>query len=289
MYTDFIEVAGFVFWLVVILFLITAGAALIAQPLLWAIKRGRLAAAEIEIAQAQATAARKEAVLVRADTPNGLLPVTQEQLAQLSAAILQVHLLHQESRKPVLSSLTYSPHFRYNNDVQSQGLIAEQSSVVPFVVPSFAQVWAQGLLQPGQFLFGFADDGQPLYGDWKKIYSVALSGKPGSGKTTTERFLAVQAALLGARFVVLDPHADAGDDSLASTLAPLHAAMLCDPASEAQAIIDAIRGVFPKSQKHPECLQCDIGCDVCDQTVTPQREGYAILGRREGGRRRHKR
>jgi hypothetical protein len=97
-------------------------------------------------------------------------------------------------------------------------------------MPSFAQLLDRGLVGAGQpLILGYTDSG-PLTGSWKDLYSSAVAGIPGSGKTTTVRFLAAQAALHGARFAILDPHADTGDESLAATLEPLQPVMLCEPA-----------------------------------------------------------
>lgn len=56
------------------------------------------------------------------------------------------------------------------------------------------------------------------------------------------RFLAAQAALSGARFAVADPHAEAGEESLAATLAPLLGKVgVCDVASSERDIIEACK------------------------------------------------
>jgi hypothetical protein len=117
----------------------------------------------------------------------------------------------------------------------------ETPQLPAFIVPSFAQLLGQGEIQPGRFLFGYQDDGQPMYGDWKQLYSAALAGKSGSGKTTTLRWIAAQSAIGGARFVVLDLHGESGEESLAGTLAPLSSRMLCPAATTDTEILDTIR------------------------------------------------
>jgi hypothetical protein len=48
---------------------------------------------------------------------------------------------------------------------------------------------------------------------------------------------------MDARFVVCDPHMQAGDDSLAATLDPLRGVYLCEPADDPVGILEAIRYV----------------------------------------------
>jgi hypothetical protein len=91
-------------------------------------------------------------------------------------------------------------------------------------------------------LLGTLDDGSDLVGSWLDLYSTAVAGLPGTGKTTSQRFLAAQTALHGARFVVCDPHHGAADDSLGGTLAPLLPSVgLCEVASDDRAIMDAVK------------------------------------------------
>jgi ABC-type glutathione transport system ATPase component len=91
-------------------------------------------------------------------------------------------------------------------------------------------------------LLGFdAETATPIEGTWKDLYSSAIAGVSGSGKTTTVRFLAAQSALHAARWVLLDPHADAGDDSLAGTLQPLASTFLCAPAIQPRAMLESVK------------------------------------------------
>jgi len=91
-------------------------------------------------------------------------------------------------------------------------------------------------------LLGFdTETAAPIEGTWKDLYSSAIAGVSGSGKTTTVRFLAAQSALHAVRWVLLDPHADAGDDSLAGTLAPLSSTFLCAPAIQPRAVLESVR------------------------------------------------
>lgn len=113
---------------------------------------------------------------------------------------------------------------------------AQLATPEPISVPTFAKLLTDGQIgQPGRLLLGYSEAG-PLWGGWKDLYSSAVAGLQGSGKTTTVRFLAAQSAAQGARFVIIDPHAGAENDSLAATLAPLAPSFIADPATGEEAI-----------------------------------------------------
>ncbi len=151
-------------------------------------------------------------------------------VAQISAA-----------QRPVLPEhLTYSPRITQPNvaGMLEREPIAENIGIA---VPSFRELLDRGQITQGApLILGFTQSG-PLTGSWRDLYSSAVAGVSGSGKTTTIRFLACQSALHGARFVVVDPHLDAGDESLAATLAPLSASMLCQPAGSDKDILQAVK------------------------------------------------
>lgn len=164
--------------------------------------------------------------------------------AQIRAAgIAQITAAQQPG--PIAHSFSYSP--RYSAPAQLGGA-AEQlqlAAPTPASVPSFAQLLDGGRVGKGNpLVLGFdQDDGSEISGSWLDLYSTAIAGLPGTGKTTTQRFLACQTALLGARFAIIDPHAGAADDSLAATLAPLSSAFVCEPASDDKAILETVRYV----------------------------------------------
>ena len=158
--------------------------------------------------------------------------------AQAETARNPVHQLPEGVR-------TYAP--RYGN-VAAPHVIGEASKPPPVLgrgvpVPAFGDLMARGQIgHDRRLLLGFEPDGaslRPVLGDLGAIYSVALAGQAGSGKTTTARCLVAQGVLLGARGLLIDPHAHAGEESLAAALAPLAPALLAPPASTD----DDIRGV----------------------------------------------
>ena len=140
---------------------------------------------------------------------------------------------------------------------QPPALVApsEEAPALPAAaLPTFAELLDRGRVGKGNpLLLGYdVADGQELTGSWLDLYSTAVSGMPGSGKTTSQRFLACQTALHGAKFAICDPHAGAADDSLAATLAPLSAAFVCEPASSDKAILDVVRYVADVGRRRVE-------------------------------------
>lgn len=223
-------------------FLLIGGALAGATWLLWvasvqayAFTRERLAQARIVEANANQVGAN--VALVRPDV-NGLLPIHRDAVEQSTAAILALMAERFDSLRPpqpVPQSITYSPHYAAQVRNQMEGAQPLQEPQVITAMPTFLPLLNSNRLGDGQFLLGCdLETGQEITGSWRELYSTALGGLSGTGKSTTARFLLCQAALNGCKFVVLDPHAGAGDDSLAATLAPLTAAMLCEPASSDQ-------------------------------------------------------
>lgn len=184
---------------------------------------------------------------------DGLLPVELAELPQVGAAALGAYhtaRIAEAQRQPVPHALTFSPHYTAHHRADALGppLAPVAELPAPGGVPTFAALLDGGRVGRGSdgraqpLLLGVdAETGAELVGDWRDLYSTVVAGFSGSGKTTTQRFLAAQTALHGARFVVVDPHADAGPDSLAATLAPLASCYLCEPASDDRRILEAVR------------------------------------------------
>jgi len=139
---------------------------------------------------------------------------------------------------------TYAPHLRQSVQPSNDAALpAPDVAALAGSVPSFAELLGTGSVGKGNpLVLGYAS-GSQLAGDWRDLYSCAIAGRSGTGKSTSQRFYACQTALHGARFVVCDPHADAGEESLAGTLAPLlgAGAALCAPASTPDEILQAVR------------------------------------------------
>jgi hypothetical protein len=115
--------------------------------------------------------------------------------------------------------------------------------------PTCGSLIERGQIGKGNPLILGYEDGHELTGSWLDLYATITAGLPGTGKTTTQRFFAIQTALHGAQFAVADPHAGAADDSLAATLDPLRSIYLCEPASEPKAILEIVRYVADIGEK----------------------------------------
>lgn len=128
------------------------------------------------------------------------------------------------SVQPVPQTLTYSPRSDYRNDVDVDVAGADSAAIpapTAFPVPRFAELLASGVIGPGQPLYlGLGPEG-PLTGSWKSIYSAGVGGLQGSGKTWSVVMLILQALVHDARVMVIDPHADGGEDGLGTRLAPV--------------------------------------------------------------------
>jgi hypothetical protein len=135
----------------------------------------------------------------------------------------------------------FSPH--YSSRGTNLALPEPPAQLTAASVPSFGDLLNAGRIgRNNPLLLGFdAETATPIEGTWKDLYSSAIAGVSGSGKTTTVRFLAAQSAFHAARWVLLDPHADAGDDSLAGTLQPLSSTFLCAPAVQPRAMLESVR------------------------------------------------
>ncbi len=141
-----------------------------------------------------------------------------------------------------------APHatsFNYHIESVPPAMLAlpDPVSAPPLAIPTFATMLDQHLVGAGRKLVLGYDEGGVLEGDWTDLYSTAVAGMPGQGKTTSQRFFACQTALHGARFAVIDPHAGAGEDSLAATLAPLGNSFLCPIASDNKEMLDTVRHI----------------------------------------------
>jgi len=178
-------------------------------------------------------------------SPAGLLPVELIDQATARAALSAYHGARQleAQRQAVPHSLNFSPHYSSRQDTPP--LLEAPAAQLAAPTPTFAQLLDSGAVGKGSpLLLGYdATTGDALAGTWNDLYSTAVAGLPGSGKSTSQRFLACQTALHGARFVVCDPHAGAAEDSLAATLEPLRSVYLCEHSSEPRRILEAVKYV----------------------------------------------
>lgn len=151
----------------------------------------------------------------------------------------------EEARKPNVPL-----HFTYAPKISGQAPdLLDEPEVALTNVPTFADLLGRGDIGPGRPLVLGVGAGGIVSGGFRDLYSTLVAGQSGTGKSTTQRFFASQAALHDARFIVVDPHSDAGEDSLAATLAPLESRYLCDVADDERAILEAVRLASDIGQK----------------------------------------
>lgn len=239
--------AEFVEWfqLLIMAVLSTALIAVLISIVVWLAKHIGLFALTLRERNIQVERQRLDLSLVR-PSPNGALPVARRLLdsGQLTPAILQ--LLHEDIQTRLLpqnvpQSLHYAP--KYPNKIEQAPLPQIEEKPLPAVVSQdIWQLWVAGALPDSGFLMGHnLEDGQPVNADWEQLYSALVGGKSGSGKSTLIRSVLVQSALQGGRFVVLDRHYGAGEESLGATLQPLRPLMLCDVAANERQMVEALR------------------------------------------------
>ena len=211
----------------------------------------------------------------------GALPVPVELLknpaiAQHLLALASQIVDAQRNHAPVPQTLTYSPHWSNKSGDALPMPLTEQLTDDKWLVPSFHQLIGTDVFQPGRFLLGFSmEDNSPVYGTWKDIYSCAIGGQPGTGKSTATRSLLAQSAMGGCKFVIVDPHYGAGEDSLGESLQPLRRAMLCDVASNDKTTIDAVRYIdsIGKARMHGDKDRSPIMLVVDEATSLFSRSG----------------
>lgn len=137
-------------------------------------------------------------------TADGILPVPRSALEDVDTFAFTKEQLASK-RKP--NSVILPPNISGGQQVSVGG------------IPDFFSLWQNDKLpKDGKILLGFnAANGEPVISSFGEMYSTLIGGQPRSGKSTFVRFLIVQALLQGGKFVVIDPHVDAGQDSLAGS------------------------------------------------------------------------
>lgn len=183
----------------------------------------------------------------------GRLPVSREALTQGDYdrvvhrvyELLAVAEVERAVHQPGQTPHSYSPKIDVKPARETPTIIdAVPTQNTDVTVPTFHELLQTNQIGPsatGQrqpIILAYGDEGA-ITGDWRMIYSTGLGGLQGSGKTWTAAYLITQSALNGAKLVICDPHAE-DDESLATRVAPLKSAFLCDIADDEQSIIDAL-------------------------------------------------
>lgn len=202
---------------------------------------------------------------------DGFMPIAH---AAVISGSHNMHLLELNARRietlaPVANvphSMTYAPHISQKHE----GIAAIPDTQKAFdlaPVGDFFSLFSNGKLPKDKFLVGTSlDDGSDITATWGNLYSALIGGMSGSGKSTLIRSLLAQSALQGGRFVVIDPHYGAGEESLGASLQPLRNLMLCDVASNDREMSSALKYVADigkrrlsgqDTDKTPIVLVCD--------------------------------
>lgn len=118
---------------------------------------------------------------------------------------------------------TYSPRIDYRPAQLAPVEEETKAKAQPLQVPTFAALLDAGMIGPGKpFMIGYDyESGNPHHGSWLDLYSCAIAGLQGSGKTTTELWIILQSVLHQAQLLIIDPHRDTAQDSLGGRLLPL--------------------------------------------------------------------
>lgn len=205
----------------------------------------KLQAAAVALDQQRAEVARYRLDDGIIRTKADQLVIPRDLLADTIAGQMQLMMAHIEAQRqhaPAPQSIHYAPHYARVEPAQVAQIEAHGDAAPATVAPpDFWSLYHTGELPGAGFLMGYdLDDRHAVTADWRKLYSALIGGQSGSGKSTLVRSILAQSALQGGRFVVIDPHAGSGDESLAESLHPLRRLMLCEPASDDEQIRDAL-------------------------------------------------
>jgi hypothetical protein len=122
---------------------------------------------------------------------------------------------------------------RYDNRVESskpQNMEVVPVSTRPQIIPTFTDLWKNGDLPKDGFILGIDDEGKNIVKPWSSLFSTIVNGGSGTGKSTLVRLILAQALLQRAKFLIIDPHFGAGEESLGESLFPLRPFMIGDVA-----------------------------------------------------------
>ena len=189
------------------------------------------------------------------------------------------------ARQPVPQTVTYAPHsaphyapradYRYDRRGADLLPAPESAGELAPPVPTFAALLDGGRIGKGNpMLLGYDDAGRAVEGSWLDLYSCAVGGLSGSGKSWTATFLAAQAALYGSELVILDPHAS-NPESLAARLAPMRGAFRCAPAESPGEMLAAVELVAAELERRKAGGRGPALLFICDEFSALQRGALA--------------
>ncbi|MBV9690948.1 MAG: DUF87 domain-containing protein [Ktedonobacteraceae bacterium] len=110
----------------------------------------------------------------------------------------------------------------------------------------------QKAISQGKMLLGYAD-GVARFGSWEDYYSCGVGGVSGSGKTTTVRCLLFQTVLARGKLIMIDPHIEEQQESLAAQFKVFTTSHVFPPCGDNQsAVIKRIRWLMKEYTKRKE-------------------------------------
>lgn len=162
----------------------------------------------------------------------------------------RVARLHEQMAKTNLRIAEY-------RGVQAPALQAAEHPSAPDQVPTFQELLESGALAQGKPMILGYENGQPRYGSFLDIYSAAIAGESGSGKTATLLFL-IGSGLLAQqiRFVGIDPHYP-HPKSLGAKTKPLWNAGLMEMATYKDDMLKALKEVERTIDRRMKQLDTD--------------------------------
>lgn len=188
---------------------------------------------QLEAAEVYSTIgiAEKQAEYVRL-TPDGIAaPIDDVVNGTYTPELLNLQYHNQEMQRTYPNvPRTISTE---NNAFSPDGL----DDASEFQMPTFYELWNSRQLPMSDFLLGYSQPQfQSLIKSWSDVGNCMIGGVSGSGKSTFTRLVTCQAALQGARYMVIDPHYLAGEESLGQSLQPLHGLLAAEIAYDNESI-----------------------------------------------------
>ncbi len=215
---------------------------ILAVLVVWGVKEVALTFIDIHSAWSEAKLKRENIKLVQ-PTESGLLPLSRSLLDSgvLTDQVLTLIAQHIDASRPVQPvphSISFAPHYAYRNEPPPVSVVGDSPIIAP---QDFWSLYTGSLLPSTGFLMGYSlDDGKPVLADWNDLYSALIGGVSGSGKSTLVRSILAQSALQRGKFLILDKHFGAGEDSLGESLMPLRPSMIADVASTEKQMLDCL-------------------------------------------------
>lgn len=151
---------------------------------------------------------RFRATLLNPDK-NGLYPVpTEQKYLDLRQPVIEIAQIYHERRQPsVPHSFTFAPRLTSNAQT-SEG--TENSTVLPqTILPAYRDL----PFKPNHILIGYKET-EPKFIERETLISTLVGGSTNTGKSTLMRLILSQYLLQDCKISIIDPHYNAGKDSL---------------------------------------------------------------------------